>query len=129
MPKEQFLYPETRPLLATLEDISHTSGVSRAQAFENTLQAIVCAGAAETMEPDYFEAIKDHTKGPVGKRGVDLMGKFMGQLINAMSRTNQDILGDLFQSSISYGENGLFLTPEDVCTLMAKMTVPAEKQQ
>ena len=123
MAKEQFSYPETVPLFRTLEDISQRSGVSRAQAFENTLQSNVCCLAAETMEPEYLDAIKDHTEGPVGKRGVDLMAKFFGQLIESMSRTDKDLLGDLFQSSISYGEHGLFLTPEQISTLMAKLTI------
>jgi hypothetical protein len=40
-----------------------------------------------------------------------------------MDRTRADILGDVFQGAITYGEAGQFLTPEPVCDLMARMTL------
>ena len=123
MPKEQFLYPETPPLFKTLEAIAHRSGVSRGQAFENTLQASTAALAAETMEDQYFEAIAAHTAGRQGERGVDLIVQFFGQLVQVMSQTDKDVLGDLFQGAISYGENGLYLTSEDIARLLAELTV------
>ena len=128
MPKEQFLYPETAPLFKTLEAIAHRSGVSRAQAFENTLQASTAALAAETMEEQYFEAIAAHTAGRQGERGVDLIVQFFGQLVHIMSQTNKDVLGDLFQGAISYGENGLFLTSEDIGRLLAELSVDGRER-
>jgi hypothetical protein len=50
--KEQFVYPETQPLFKKLEQLSQRSGVSRGQAFEDLLTAIVCALAAETKEDE-----------------------------------------------------------------------------
>ncbi|QDT43484.1 N-6 DNA Methylase [Gimesia alba] len=123
MTKEFFSYSETRQLFQTLEEITRRSNVSRAQAFEDTIRASVAALAAETMEPEYFEAIKAHTKGEIGKRGVDLMPVFLAQTVDAMSRTDNDVLGDLFQGCISYGEHSLYLTPPSVAQLMAKMTI------
>jgi len=128
MAKEQFAHDETRQLFSTLEDISRRSAVSRGQAFEDVLRATVAALAAETMEDDYFDAIKAHTDGAKGKRGVDLFSTFFGQLVHAMERTDSDVLGDLFQGAISYGENGLYLTPESVSRLMAQITIdPPDK--
>ncbi|QDU52969.1 N-6 DNA methylase [Gimesia panareensis] len=128
MAKEQFLYSHTRQLFSTLESISQRSGVSRGKAFEDLLQACVAALSAETMEPAYFEAIKDHLEGAQGKRGVDLFPKFLAQLIQGMTEEDQDLLGDLFESSISYGEKGQFLTPESVSELLAKLTMDAEEE-
>ncbi|WP_145305562.1 N-6 DNA methylase [Gimesia fumaroli] len=122
MAKEFFSYPETQQLFQTLEEITRRSKVSRAQAFEDTIRASVAALAAETMESEYFDAIKAHTKGEIGERGVDLMPVFLAQTIDAMSRTDNDVLGDLFQGSISYGEHSLYLTPPSVAQMMASMT-------
>ena len=127
MAKEQFLYSHTRQLFTTLESISQRSGVSRGKTFEDLLQACVAALSAETMEPAYFEAIKDHLEGAQGKRGVDLFPKFLAQLIQGMTEEDQDLLGDLFESSISYGEKGQFLTPESVSELLAKLTIDEEE--
>lgn len=126
MAKEQFLYSHTRQLFSTLESISQRSGVSRGKAFEDLLQACVASLSAETMEPAYFEAIKDHIEGAQGKRGVDLFPQFLAQLIQGMTEEDQDLLGDLFESSISYGEKGQFLTPESVSQLLAYLTIDAE---
>jgi len=128
MAKEFFAHQETRQLFNTLEDISRRSKVSRAQAFEDVIRASVAALAAETMEPEYFEAINAHTAGVKGKRGVDLFPVFLGQAVDAMTRTDNDVLGDLFQGAISYGEHGLYLTPSPVAKLMASMMVGDEPQ-
>lgn len=130
MAKEFFSHEDSRQLFKTIEDISRRSGVSRAQAFEDVLRACVAALAAETMELDYLEAIKAHTDGSKGKRGVDLFPVFLGQLVEATSNADNDLLGDLFQGAISYGENGLYLTPAPVAQLIAQMTVePTERAE
>lgn len=127
MAKEQFFYSQTRQLFNTLENISQRSGVSRGKAFEDLIQACVAALAAETMEPAYFAAIKDHREGSQGKRGVDLFPKFLAQFIEGMSKQDEDLLGDLFEGSISYGEKGQFLTPESISQLLAELTIDAEE--
>lgn len=121
MSKESFQYPETVPIFKTLEEISQRSSVSRGRAFEDVIRASVAALAAETMETEYFEAIKEHTQGKVGKRGVDLFGKFFGQTVEAISLHDNDVLGDMFQSAISYGENAFYMTPRPVSTAISKM--------
>ncbi len=87
MPTESFLNPETREPFKTLEEITRQSKVSRAVAFEYLLQASLASFAAETMEPEYMEAIKAHTKGKKGERGVDLFGVFFGQVVNIINYT------------------------------------------
>lgn len=122
MAQESFQYPETAPIFKTLEEISQRSSVSRGRAFEDLIRASVAALAAETMEPEYFAAIKEHTQGKVGKRGVDLFGKFFGQTVEAISQHDHDVLGDMFQTSISYGENAFYMTPQPIGQLMSELT-------
>ncbi len=75
------------------------------------------------MEPEYLDAIKDHIKGEPGKRSVDLFAKFFAQTVNAISETDHDVLGDLFQTSISHGENAFFMTPQPIAELMSTLSL------
>lgn len=92
--KEQFFYSATKPLFKKLEQLSHRSGVSRGQAFEDWLTAMVCALAAETKEDEYMAMIDRHKRGETGRRGADLMPQMFAELVDAMSREDVDILGD-----------------------------------
>ncbi|HRX78739.1 MAG TPA: N-6 DNA methylase, partial [Pirellulaceae bacterium] len=123
MGKEQFFYPATPPLFKKLEQLSQRSSVSRGQAFEDFLTATVCALAAETKEDEYIAMIERHKNGKRGRRGADLMPEMFADLVNAMSETDADILGDLFQGSITYGEAGQYFTPEAITKLMAELSV------
>lgn len=121
--KEQFSYAATKPLFKKLEQLSQRSSVSRGQAFEDYLPAVVCALAAETKEDEYMAMIERHKSGKPGQRGADLMPQMFAELISAMDREDVDILGDLFQSSISYGEAGQFLSPQSIADLLAAMSI------
>lgn len=83
----------------------------------------VCALSGGQMEEQYMATVKRHTEGKPGKRGCDSISHAFGTLVNVMEETRQDILGDLFQGGITYGEAGQFLTPEPICQMMAAMTV------
>src|SRR5258708_40113949 len=106
MTKEQFFHSTTPALFKKLEELSRCSGVSRGQAFEDWLTAMVCALAAETKEVEYLAMVERHKKGQADKRGIDLMGRMFGELIAAMNKCDDDILGDLFQGCINYGDDG-----------------------
>jgi len=123
MAKEYFFAPETKPLFAQLDELTRRSGVSRGQAFEDFLTAMVCALAAETKEDEYLAMAERHKKGPKGKRGIDLLTEMFARLIVAMDKSDADILGDLFQGSITYGEAGQYFTPETIAGLLAGLTV------
>jgi len=123
MAKEYFFYRETKPLYTKLEELTRRSGVSRGQAFEDFLTAVVCALAAETKEAEYLAMVERHKSGAPGKRGVDLLGAMFGELITAMDASDADILGDLYQGAITYGEAGQYFTPETIAELLANLTV------
>jgi hypothetical protein len=82
------------------------------------------------MEELYLQTIAKHTAGKKGKRGCDSLAQMFGELVVAMEQETRtemkDILGDLFQGAISFGEHGQFVTPPPVCRLMARMTVEAQ---
>ena len=128
MAKEQFFYSATQPLFKKLEQLSQRSSVSRGQAFEDFLTAVVCALAAETKEEEYMGMIERHKSGKQGRRGADLMPEMFADLVNAMSETDADSLGDLFLGSITYGEAGQYFTPESVTKLMAELSVDSDAQ-
>lgn len=123
MPKESFLYSETLLVFDLIEEASRRSGVSRASAFEDFLHMSLCSLSGGQMEDQYLATVKKHTEGKQGNRGCDSIAHAFGVLIDAMERTRKDILGDLFQGAISYGEAGQFLTPESVCQAMASMAI------
>ena len=83
----------------------------------------LCALSGGQMEEQYLATVKRHTDGAQGKRGCDSISHAFGALVDAMEKTRKDILGDLFQGGITYGEAGQFLTPEPVCEMMARVTV------
>jgi hypothetical protein len=116
MAKENFFHRETPALFKKLEELARRSHMSRGQAFEDWLTAMVCALAAETKEAEYLGVVERHKEGERGKRGVDLIGEMFAELLLAMEKNDGDVLGDLFEGAISYGENGLFLTPDSVCS-------------
>ena len=70
--------------------------------------------------------VERHKRGKQGGRGIDLIAQMFGELVNAMDQSEADILGDLFQGSITYGEAGQYFTPESVARLMAEMSVDAD---
>lgn len=124
MGKESFTYPETGKLLDLLDEAARRSGVSRGQAFEDFLHMGVCAMSGGAMEEEYLEVVNKHSSGEKGKRGCDSLAQCFGELVWQMEETRdemKDVLGDLFQGGITYGENGQFLTPEPICRMMAKM--------
>jgi hypothetical protein len=121
MAKEFFFHAESAKLFKKLEELTRRSGVSRGQAFEDWLTAMVCALAAETKEGEYLAMVEKHKEGKRGQRGIDLISEMFADLVVAMSSNDGDVLGDLFQGCISYGENGQYLTPETLATFMARL--------
>lgn len=124
---ESFTYGETQSLFKTLEEISQRAGISRGAAFEDVLTATVSALAAETKEDEYMAMVERHQDGSPGKRSIDLIAKLFAELINAMTRNDADILGDLFQSAISHQESAQFFTPLSVSTLMSELSIGSEE--
>ena len=119
--KEQFAHRETEELLAMLDGIAAKTG-SRGQVFDDFLTVTVAALAGGTMEEEYLAVIGKYTPSDKGKRPVDQLAATFARLVDIMESTREDILGDLFQGGITYGERGQFFTPSPICDLMAQVT-------
>lgn len=128
MAKEQFFHPESADLLKTLDEVARRSGVSRGQAFEDFLHMAVCSLSGGRMEEQYLAVVKKHSEGKKGRRGCDSIAELFGKSVAAMETDEtrgemKDILGDLYQGAITYGEAGQFFSPEPIARMMAAMTV------
>jgi hypothetical protein len=124
--RESFFYPETSELLQLLDETARRSAVSRGQAFEDFLLMSVAALSGGRMESQYLDAVKKHSEGKPGKRGCDSISQLFAMMIQQMEQTRgdmKDVLGDLFQGAITYGEAGQFLTPESICRMSAQMVI------
>ena len=124
--KESFQYPQSQDVFRQIEEISQRSGVSRAIAFEDLLECSVSALGHPAMEEEYLATIEKHKVGMTGKRGVDTLAAAFATLIEVTSQTRKDILGDIFQGAITYGERGQFLTPGPLAAAMCRLNLPAE---
>lgn len=127
MSKEQFLLPESKQVWKHLETASARSHHNTRQVFEDFLEMSVCSLAGGTMEDEYMTLVPRYSKGEKGKRAIDAIPQAFGALIEGMEKTRKDILGDLFQGGITFGENGQFFTPESLCELMVQMKISPEE--
>jgi hypothetical protein len=128
MPREQFLYNGTQQICDLLDEAGRRAGVSRGQTFEDFLACTLSALSNRQMEDEYLAVVrKGYADGEKGRRGIDSLTQAFGTLIDLMEQTRKDILGDLFQGGITYGEAGQFMTPEQLCEFMAALCID-EKQ-
>ena len=121
-----FTLPESKEVWKHLESASARSSHNTRQIFEDFLTMTVCSLSGGQMEDEYMKLVPRYSEGKNGDRAIDYFPKACGTLIEAMEKTRQDILGDLFQGGVTFGENGQFFTPECICKLMAQMSVSAD---
>ena len=82
------------------------------------------------MEEEYLETVaKGYGDGEQSRRGIDSICVAFAQLVQAMEETRADVLGDIFEGGITYGEAGQFLTPECITELMLSLTANREPGQ
>lgn len=124
MAKEQFTIAGSKRVLDCIDEAGRKVGLSRGQAFEDFLTFVRCSLAGQTMEEEYLAAVaKGYANGKKGKRGIDQIVIAFAKLVEAMEKTGQDILGDIFQGGITYGEAGQYFTPEPLTMLMANLII------
>jgi len=90
---------------------------------EDFLHLALCSLSGGDMEEQYLATVRKHAEGLRGKRGSDKLAELFGRLVDVMESTRADILGDLFQGAITYGEAGQYLTPESITSVMATMSL------
>jgi len=109
-----------------IDEVAARSHVHRSQAFDDTLHLIVCTLGRPYMEGEYLDTVKRYCDGEKGNRAIDTIVRFFGDLINAMSTCDEDLLGDMFEAGISHGAAGQVFTPTPLCKLIARITLPSE---
>lgn len=123
MVKIDFFHPESKGVWQHLKTAASRSHHDPCRAFEDFLGITVCALSGGQMEKEYLELIRPYGKGESGHRVIDAFPAALGDLVVAMEKTRNDILGDIFQGAISYGHNGQYFTPEEVCKAMARISM------
>ncbi|MCK4502712.1 MAG: N-6 DNA methylase [Desulfuromonadales bacterium] len=76
-------------------------------------------------DPEYLKIVGRYRNDqPKGERDIDLFCDAFAELQLAMRKTNQDMLGEIYQQlSINNKQFAQFFTPAHVCDLMAEITI------
>lgn len=131
MAKEHFFLAENDAHLKLLDEAARRASVSRGQAFDDFLHMAVTALSGGAMEREYLGVVGKYSAGQPGKRGIDSLCELFAGIVAASETTRDDIrdvLGDLFEGGISYGEAGQYLTPMPICRLNAQVLVGGEAE-
>ena len=104
---------------ATFNKIAHTK--SEDTVFNDFLDMVICALSLGHYEEEYLSIVKRYKK-----EEVNLFCELLAEMLIIMDDNGaglKDCLGEFFQNHISRGKNGQFFTPENVCTMIAAMTI------
>ena len=104
----------------------HMNGLSQrygvGTVFSDMLTMVICAFSMQKQEDLYFKTIKPYKKEEVIKFSeafaalvVEMTGDGSGMV---------DVLGEYFMEFLSFGRNGQFFTPMNICDMMARITNP-----
>lgn len=104
-------------IVKELDAIAATEG-PRSSVFSDFLDISIACLAGETLEPLYLQAIKRYA-------ATDRKESHLKRLCHAfkllMTADEPDVLGDVFEGGITWGENGQFFTPLPVCEMLCRM--------
>ncbi len=104
----------------------HLNGLSQrygvGTVFSDMLTMIICGFSMQTQEELYFKTIKQYEKSEVitfseafASLVIEMTGDGSGMI---------DVLGEYFMEFLSFGRNGQFFTPMNICDMMARITNP-----
>ncbi len=69
----------------------------------------------------YMEIVKNYSEGKIGERAIDHFQRAFKFLMEETLESGKDVLGEIYQAQITYGEHGQFFTPEHITDFMSKM--------
>jgi len=119
-------YPQTNKIIKEFEKLMGR-GFDRSRIFNDWLDIMLYAFQLD--DENYFKVIhKYKDENPIEKRNIDIFADMTGLLMLGMKETDADLLGDFFQCQITFGENGQYFTPQNICDFMAKI-VSGKKEQ
>lgn len=78
----------------------------------------------------YMEIVKKYKNdAEKGKRPMDYFVNAWVLLYKETQEKQKDIIGQIYEQKVSYGEHGQFFTPEHITEAMTKMVEPKEKEK
>ena len=77
----------------------------------------------------YMEIIKKYSEGKPGERAIDHFTRAFTFLLQETQETQKDILGEIFQAQITYGEHGQFFTPEHITDFMSQIVMSEQRSE
>jgi hypothetical protein len=116
---------ERKSFASHMNSLSQRYGVGTV--FSDMLTMIICAFSMQKQETLYFETIK-----PYKKSEVTTFGEAFASLVIEMTGDNSgmiDVLGEYFMEFLSFGRNGQFFTPMNICDMMARITSPTKPSE
>lgn len=119
MGNDYFPNAASKAIVKELDAIAATEG-QRANVFADWLSVVLCCLAGETMEAEYLATIKRYVDSP--RKGSHLAHLSTATAVLFTELGEPDLLGDIFQGGITWGEHGQFFTPWEICRLMASLT-------
>jgi type I restriction-modification system DNA methylase subunit len=110
-------------------------GYSRDRVFHDWLDLMLAAHLSATdnrkrgsekwdgvYEDRYMEIVRRYADDrPKGERVIDLFAQAYGELVKETAATESDVLGEIYQAMITFGEHGQFFTPAHISGMMAQM--------
>jgi type I restriction-modification system DNA methylase subunit len=114
---------DTKEILKQLESITHR-GHSAWTVFEDWVSLMFYA--LQRNDEEYLKIVTRYKNDrPQGEREVDYFCNAFGLLMQKMSETNRELLGEIYmQWEVSSKHSGQFFTPWTVAYMMAQMTSP-----
>ena len=110
--------------------LTYSRGREATDVFSDLLELIICCFARGSMEKRYFEII-----GKYKKDEIDLFPNLLAYVIlqsmDMETHGYNDCLGHFYEqfikSSWKASATGQFFTPDNICTLMAKLTIGSDQ--
>lgn len=130
MGADHFTEPEAKAVAAELDVLARARS-TRAAVFADFLRMAAAALSGGRAEDVYMEAVKRYLDPDGGERGCDRIARLFGRVVGWYTLNPfGDLLGDVFQGGVTFGEHGQFFTPASLCDTMARMTFvpPADGQ-
>lgn len=93
--------------------------------FSDMLTMTICAFSMQKQEELYLETIKGYKKSEV----ISFADAFAALVVEMTGDGSGmvDVLGEYFMEFLSFGRNGQFFTPMNICDMMARITNPVHE--
>jgi len=99
--------------------VNELNSIGASRVFPDWLQMIFCALQMQRDEETYLKTIERWKAKPESLKRLAIL---FAELTTAMEQQG-DMLGNIYMEAVSFGQHGQFFTPQEVCDMMARMTI------